>query len=127
MGIVCIVAAASLALDPDYPVPRSVLRTLAGSHVTSRGLDAVMPRGEIGEVPASFRWLWEGEPSPFTVVLLDSEHREVCRLVAEGRELPVEGALDRALEPGETFHWYVETAQREGVVRSVPSAFVISR
>lgn len=127
MGIVCIVAAASAALDPDYPVPRSVLRTLAGSQVTSRGLDAVMPRGEVGDVPASFRWLWEGEPSPFTVVLLDGEHREVCRLVAEGCELKVDGTLDRVLAAGGTFHWYVETPQREGVVRSVPSAFVISR
>ncbi len=31
------------------------------------------------------------------------------------------------LAAGGTFHWYVETPQREGVVRSVPSAFVISR
>lgn len=122
-----IVCAGVAALDPDHPVPRSVLQTIAASRVTSRGLDAISPQGELREAPASFRWLWEGEEQDFAVVLLDEEMNPLLRLVARGTELSACLPLEQAFDRGERFHWYVETTTAEGVLRSTPKAFGISR
>lgn len=127
LGVLMVVCAGVAALDPDHPMPRSVQQTIAASRVTSRGLDAISPRGEVTLAEANFRWLWEGEDVEFAVVLLDEEHRPLVRLASRGKELEPAPPLEQALVPGRTFHWYVETAGSEGVVRSVPAAFAISR
>lgn len=127
LGVLMIVCACAAALDPDHPMPRSVLQTIAASRVSSRGLDAISPRGEVSAPPDSFRWLWEGEATEFAVVLLDEEMRPLVRLSAHGKELAVDGPLLQALDRADHFHWYVETVGPEGVLRSLPVAFVISR
>lgn len=127
LGVVMIVCACVAALDPDHPMPRSVLQTIAASRVSSRGLDAISPSGESSVPPTVFRWLWEGEDVEFAVVLLDDAMQPIVRLCTRGKALAVEGPLDEALARGEHFHWYVETAGPEGVLRSAPVAFGISR
>lgn len=127
LGVLMIVCACVAALDPDHPMPRSMLQTIAASRVSSRGLDAISPCGEVHESPRTFRWLWEGEEAEFAVVLLDEEMRPLVRLLAHGKELAVDGPLAQALDRADRFHWYVETSGPEGVLRSLPVAFVISR
>jgi hypothetical protein len=122
-----IVCACGAALDPDHPMPRSVLQTIAASRASSRGLDAISPSGEVAAPPASFRWLWEGEEREFAVVLLDDAMHPLVRLSVVGKELAVDAPLEQALASGEHFHWYVESSGPEGVVRSAPAAFAISR
>jgi hypothetical protein len=125
------VVATAAAFDPDYPLPRAVLQSIADSRVSSEGIVAVEPLGQLAAAPKVFRWSWtagsEDEVRIWNLVLLDADSRELARIEVEGCEARVEGRLRDAIESADEFHWHVETPSHKGRFRSVPAAFAISR
>lgn len=131
LGIALMSIAAMALLDPDYPMPRAVLQAIRDSRATSEGIVAVEPRGQLAAAPTNFRWDWsEGlrdQVRSASLVVLDAQFSELVRVPVAGTEARVEGPLLDAIGTASEFHWFVETRAQDGVVRSLPVAFAISR
>ena len=132
LGVVLMLVAGLAALDPDYPMPREVLQSILSRRVTSEGVVAAEPRGNVASVPEVFRWTWagddrEGQVRSWTLVLLDAQFSELARVPVAGTETRLEGVVRDAIATAAEIHWFVESAAQKGVVRSAPVAVQISR
>ncbi len=126
------VIALTAALDPDYPMPRGVLQSIAAARVSSEGLAAVEPLGELASMPEVFRWSWAKENAAselriFDLVIVGADFTELARVKVEGCEARVEGALRDAIAGVAEFHWHVESPAHNCVYRSAAAAVAISR
>ncbi len=113
-GVLLVTLAAAAALDPDYPLPRS-MPTIASASRPSRLLATspplpLYPRGAIVGSPQTFVWSGVG-PRGVGVefVLLDEELDAIYRRPVRGNSLAVDGELWFVLQlaHGRQLHWAV--------------------
>lgn len=124
--------AVTAALDPDYPLPRSVANGASAAHGLDLMPKPLAPRGAVAEDAVRFRWTWTGpRDAAFDLVLLDEQLDEIYRRPVRGNELAVDAELRQVLDPalaaGGQLHWYVVAAEHAGALRTAPVAFGFRR
>ena len=138
LGLVLIAAAVAVALDPEYPLPRSVPTP---SSAPGQGLlvpSPVSPRGSFtGDVTAdAVRFVWsqgghsgegDGQATDLYIVVLDEQLEEIARQRVAGDHYVATGALGQRLCSGAQFHWQLLAVRGESRGRSAPAAFQFSR
>jgi hypothetical protein len=111
VGVLLMVLAFALAVDPDYPLAWS--RSARGSVSAGKGgyllPRALTPKGPICDRRLRFCWQWQGPDVAWDVVLLDAALDEVARMAGiHGLEVMADESLSAAVASGGTFFWYAE-------------------
>lgn len=134
LGVLMMALAAAVALDPDYPLPRS-MPTVASASRPSRLLATspplpLHPRGAIEGSPRAFVWSGVG-PRGVGVefVLLDEELDAIYRRPVRGNSLAVDGELWFVLQlaRGGQLHWTVAYTCGGNRIQGAPVAVEIVR
>lgn len=125
LGVLLMVLALALALDPDYPLAWShsdaSVSARKAPHLLPRALS---PKGPIRDSQLRFRWQWDGPEVAWDLVLLDAAWDEVARRQGiHGFEIMADGSLTAALGSGDSFFWCVEASLDGRPIRSRPQAF----
>jgi hypothetical protein len=126
-GALLIAVAVAAAVDPEYPLPRSVPEIVSAGEGAALAPRCLAPRGKVGADPVCFRWAWDGAPPALDFVLLDEQLDEVLRQRVSGSELVAAGELRERLQAGGQLHWYVEGEVAGQPVRCAPVAFWFCR
>lgn len=130
LGVALMALAVVAAVDPDYPVARSI-PTSASAVGGWRLLPVVLaPRGTVAVADLRFRWTWPGaRDTAFELVVLDEEHEELARREVRGNEYPADAAMQQLLrgQADGQLHWFVVARDGERLARSAPMAFRFSR
>lgn len=105
IGILLVGLAASLALDPDYPVPRA-----SSLHASARRSEVLQPelaepRGDCPAGVTAFRWRARDD-EPWQLVVIGDDLVERFRGPAPDADLPAE--LTAVLAGGGDFYWRLE-------------------